>query len=74
MTTRVSHDEINRRIIADIRSNILNNKDFEKLKKFQEEDKRLGCKWLGVFDGSQPCDKCNRSNDYMYYEQKEWKK
>ena len=30
-----------------------------------------GCKWLGVYDGSQPCYKCNESNNYKYYEQKE---
>lgn len=39
MTTRVSHEEINRRIIVDIKENLLNNNDFEKLKKFQEEEK-----------------------------------
>ena len=39
MTTRVSHEEINRRIIADIKRNALNNNDFEKLKKFQEAEK-----------------------------------
>lgn len=30
-----------------------------------------GCKWIGVRDGSEPCAKCNTSNDFKYYEQKE---
>ena len=30
-----------------------------------------GCKWLDVYDGSQPCAKCNESNDYAHYEKKE---
>ena len=42
MTTRVSHEEINRRIIADIKRNALNNRDFEKLKRFQEEEEKKG--------------------------------
>ena len=38
--TRVSHEEINRRMAASLDSWILNNKDFENLKKFQEENKK----------------------------------
>ena len=33
-----------------------------------------GCKWLGIYDGSQPCANCNESNNYKYYEQKEEEK
>lgn len=39
MTTRVSHEEINRRTIIKLEQYVLNNEDFKKLKKFQEEEK-----------------------------------
>jgi len=28
------------------------------------------CKWLQVYDGSEPCADCNLSNDFKHYEQK----
>lgn len=40
MTTRVSHDEINRLCEIKIQNYILTNKDFEILREFQKEKKR----------------------------------
>ena len=30
-----------------------------------------GCKWLRVYDSSQPCDHCNEGNDYKHYNKKD---